>query len=100
MHRTDLAPVCANCWNRFACVGGCLGAQYEWSGELYLPIPSVCKLLKAKTSFLLKMLTDTKVLGYALSNDLIEDKIMRDRLVFMCERLGYDAYGINTTDDI
>jgi hypothetical protein len=46
------------------------------------------------------MLTDTKVLGYALSNNLIEDKEMQNRLVFICERLGYDAYGINTTDDI
>lgn len=36
-------PVCINCPMRLFCVGGCLGSQYETTGSLFVPIPSVCQ---------------------------------------------------------
>lgn len=91
-HKANLAPVCASCWNVNFCLGGCLGAQYEWSGELYLPIPSVCVLLKAQTSFILKMLCDTGILQYAHQHDYIQIDKYR-HLRNLCERFGYDIDG-------
>lgn len=86
--RTDLAPVCVTCWNKNNCLKGCLGSQFEWSGEVYLPVLSVCKFQKAKTSFVLKMLCETGVLGSALDQDIIPEE-QKEHLINLCERLGY-----------
>ena len=98
MHRIDLDPICATCWNRSSCIHGCLGAQYEWSGELYLPIASVCKMQKAKTSFILKMFCDTCIMSYAMQFKHLDSK-HKDNLKKLCERLGY-SYGATITNTI
>jgi radical SAM protein with 4Fe4S-binding SPASM domain len=88
-HQVDLAPECCICWNRYNCFHGCLGSQYEWSGELYLPVKSVCKLQKAKTSFILKMLVDTGVLRSALNQDILHEE-HKAHLMKLCRKLGYE----------
>lgn len=87
-HHVTLAPECCICWNNSNCLHGCLGAQYEWSGELYLPIPSVCKLQKAKTSFVLKMFVETGVLQSALDQNLLKEH-HKVHTLNLCRKLGY-----------
>lgn len=46
-------PGCVTCkYNKF-CIRGCLGSQFETWGEVYFPIPDVCKLLKYKYDILI-----------------------------------------------
>lgn len=45
---------CDVCWNVNSCVRGCFGAQYEYGEEPFMPLPSVCKLFKAKTRYLIQ----------------------------------------------
>lgn len=88
-HQVTLSPECCICWNNKNCLHGCLGSQYEWSGELYLPIPSVCKLQKAKTSFILKMFVETGILQSAINQNLLKE-YHKNHLLYLCERLGYE----------
>lgn len=39
---------CNDCKIKAMCLKGCLGAQYEQTGELFAPIESVCKLFQVK----------------------------------------------------
>lgn len=41
-------PVCGDCFLRDICMKGCLGAQFEYSGDMFLPIPTVCKFFYYK----------------------------------------------------
>ncbi len=41
-------PYCQDCFIKHMCPGGCLGSQYESSGDLFTPIPSVCLLEHGK----------------------------------------------------
>ena len=86
--RYDLAPECCVCWNREHCLFGCLGSQFEWSGEVYLPILSVCDLQKAKTSFILKLFAESGVLASAINQNLLK-KEHRENLEKLCERFKY-----------
>ena len=43
---------CSSCPAEGFCLKQCFGAQYETSGEILLPINSVCELYKARISFL------------------------------------------------
>jgi radical SAM protein with 4Fe4S-binding SPASM domain len=47
-------PVCESCILKFACSGGCLGAQYENSKDMFMPIQEVCRLKHAKIATLIK----------------------------------------------
>jgi len=37
-------PGCETCIVKYSCSKGCVGSQFESTGELFTPIPSVCKL--------------------------------------------------------
>ena len=50
---------------------GCIGSQYEYSGELYYPIPCVCKLFKAKTDYLIKTYSELGVFKAAAKNNYL-----------------------------
>ena len=41
-------PYCATCVIRPLCTQGCLGSQYEELGELFTPIPTVCRMYHVK----------------------------------------------------
>lgn len=41
-------PMCEQCLIRNLCSGGCLGSQFETTGDLFSPIPTVCRLEHAK----------------------------------------------------
>jgi len=41
-------PGCNNCAIAQFCSGGCLGSQYETTGDLFSPIPTVCRMMHYK----------------------------------------------------
>lgn len=41
-------PMCEACLIKDLCAGGCLGSQLETTGDLFSPIPTVCRLEHAK----------------------------------------------------
>lgn len=53
-------PMCESCLIKYLCSGGCLGSQFETTGDLFSPIPSVCRLEHAKIK---AMVTAYKELG-------------------------------------
>lgn len=71
-------PKCVTCVNSHYCMNGCLGSQYETSGELFEPITSVCNLLGSKTFFLLQKYDALKIFDTALENNYISLNQYRD----------------------
>ena len=52
-------PRCADCEINELCSKGCLGAQYEVTGDLFTPIPTVCNLKFAQIITLIDCLIKT-----------------------------------------
>lgn len=90
-------PLCTKCEINYICPHGCLGAQYEYSGELFLPIPEVCRMLKAKMAFLIKRYHELGVF-YELFNNSQEyedycPQEMKKTLLNYLKKMGYEEYG-------
>lgn len=49
-------PKCDTCFFEKYCLRGCLGSQYESTGDIHYPIDSVCELQQAKIIFLFEKL--------------------------------------------
>jgi radical SAM protein with 4Fe4S-binding SPASM domain len=49
-------PFCETCPIKYICSKGCLGSQFETTGDIFSPIPTVCKLEHAKILSLLRAL--------------------------------------------
>lgn len=47
-HEQRNSPFCELCPLKYVCQGGCLGSNYEVTGNPFTPIPTVCKLEHAK----------------------------------------------------
>lgn len=67
----DALPKCANCIYTTICHRGCFGAQFEASGEVFLPALSVCELMKASRYFLIRKYWDMGVLESAKRQGLL-----------------------------
>jgi len=48
-------PQCEVCMIKYLCQGQCLGSMYEITGDLFSPIPTVCKLEHAKIASMIKV---------------------------------------------
>ncbi len=48
------SPLCESCPLKYLCSGGCLGSQFETTGDLFSPIPTVCQLEHAKIYAMVK----------------------------------------------
>ena len=83
-----MLPRCFNCDHRMVCMRGCLGAQYESSGELFLPIDSVCNLFCRKGDFIVKLLFESGVLQCAIENNFL-DEPRKEYYLNICRKLGY-----------
>ncbi len=53
---------CNHCPIRYICGGFCLGANYEMTGEQYLPVPTVCRMEMVKVKALTELYRDIGVL--------------------------------------
>lgn len=83
-----MMPVCVTCWAKDYCIKGCLGSQFETSGEIFLPNRPTCKLEKIKISCLLKLLIETNVLQTAIQKGYL-DEYKSQTLINIAEGLGY-----------
>ena len=81
MAKAETFPVCTNCEHNLICDRVCLGAQFESSGEIFLPIESVCFLKKEINYFLLWKYYNMGVIESAIKQGLLSDEI---QLVFNC----------------
>ncbi len=61
-------PYCETCYIKHLCVKGCLGSQFETTGNPFIPIPSVCRLEHVKTVSILRALKRLRVLDKFLSH--------------------------------
>lgn len=60
-------PKCTFCEIRSFCMQGCLGAQYEETGECFANIESVCNLFKQSFDFLINKYMELGILDYILN---------------------------------
>lgn len=61
-------PVCERCTINNVCSGGCLGSQYESTGQLFSPIPTVCRLFHAKIAAIVEVATELGIFSDILRN--------------------------------
>ena len=47
-------PICESCLLKYLCPKGCLGSQFETTGDLFSPIPTVCQLEHAEIYAMIK----------------------------------------------
>ena len=69
-------PKCNNCIYQPFCIGGCSGAQYENTGELFHPNFSTCCMLRAKYAFLVYKYEQNGVLDAAIKNNFVPDRAL------------------------
>lgn len=82
-------PGCVNCEWKNICLKGCLGSQYESSGDLFLKNKTVCDMFKAKYSFLLKLYNEYGVIKKSLEKGYFKDERYKNFFIKNSERLGY-----------
>ena len=66
-HNRFLRPDCIQCEVKDFCMQGCLGAQFEYSGDPFKAVPSVCRFLKTSYGFLIKKYFDIGVMDILLN---------------------------------
>ena len=89
--KNSTLPQCYSCNYSKICSKGCLGAQFEYSGELLFPIPDVCRMQQAVISFLIKMYADIGVIKEAkkyLDTSIKQKEIIKE-IIRICELKGY-----------
>ena len=59
MVRQKIQPKCNTCPLNHICINGCLGAQYEATGDLFTPIPTICRLMLVKAKTMLDCLKES-----------------------------------------
>ncbi len=69
------APICAQCKLMPICLLGCHGAQFEYSGDPYLPIPSLCYFFHRKYAHLIKLYEKYNLIEHSYKNQYIDDEI-------------------------
>jgi len=60
-------PQCESCLIKEICSWGCLGSQFETTGDLFSPIPTVCLLQHAKIAAMAKTYEELGILNQILS---------------------------------
>lgn len=84
-------PGCVACDYNHFCMHGCLGAQYEHSKEIFMPIESVCNLFKSKVDFLLKKYHELGALKVMLEKSMLS-KDQKETLIRILQKKGYENY--------
>lgn len=84
------APRCIHCPYESVCHLGCLGAQYEALGELFIPANSVCQMKQAKINNLVMAYYDMGVFHSATRQGLFNPQQVEklNQLLEVCGRKG------------
>lgn len=91
IHGNDMDKMgCISCSHKKVCMRGCMGAQFEFFGDVYFPIPSVCKLLKTKYNTLTEFYHSKGLFHYLFQQepDYPLNKEWQQYLI----NLGYNEY--------
>jgi len=67
-------PFCETCLLKYLCTLGCLGSQFETTGDLFSPIPTVCQLEHAKIYAMIKTYKKLGLYSKVYENLKNEDK--------------------------
>lgn len=88
LNKSENWPICSQCDYLPVCKQGCPGAQFEYSGELYMPIPSLCNYFKKTYDYLYDLYKEYGLIEIALEEgyfnepnaffDFIKFKIRQD----------------------
>ena len=73
-------PMCESCLIKHSCSHGCLGSQYEATGDMFSPILTVCKMEHAKIIGIVKGLIDCGIFNRILSLMPIEKRYGLEKL--------------------
>ncbi|GAI89817.1 unnamed protein product, partial [marine sediment metagenome] len=79
----DNLPFCENCLIKPLCQKGCLGAQYETTGDLFTPIPTVCMLEHGKIIGLARGLIETGLFNEVLNRVKEEKRFALEQIAEM-----------------
>jgi sulfatase maturation enzyme AslB (radical SAM superfamily) len=71
----DSQPMCEACVLKNSCSHGCLGAQFESTGDFFSPIPSVCALEHAKVLGILHGFKDAGIMNKMITRSSNEIKV-------------------------
>jgi len=71
-------PLCAACIIKKACAGQCAGASYEYWGDPWIPIDSICDYIKLKAYVMSTYFDDWKNLKGVLTNDLTMNDLKQE----------------------
>jgi len=77
-------PYCYTCPIKYVCSFGCLGSQYEATGDNFTPIPTVCALEHMKIRAMIEKYEEIGILGQVLENT---SKEKRDSFMLLREVL-------------
>lgn len=80
-------PKCCACRYKNFCIKGCLGSQYEYSGEILHPIPTVCKLEQAKIDTLLELYNTYGVFNEAVNKGYVEEDF-KNIFIYLSKKIG------------
>ena len=84
MINADIFPKCNTCPINQCCIQGCLGAQYEATGDLFTPIPTICRMMYVKLATLIDCWKES---GYwEQLVQIINPKILKQLLRFYYEK--------------
>ena len=88
----SVKPKCITCKYHTICMKGCAGAQYEYSGDAFTSIPSVCKMLEVKYSTTIDFYHSIGLFHYIFKNEPLYpcNKVYQEILIAS----GYDEYKI------
>jgi len=84
----ELQPGCEDCAIEPLCTKGCLGSQFESTGDLFVPAESVCRLYKARTVFLLNKYLEMGILQEGFN--ILPEK-SKETLARVCREVGINA---------
>lgn len=88
----NMFPKCFTCKHKDVCIRGCLGAQYETSGELFMPNENVCKMLGGKYDLLVQLVNESGVLQCAIDHNLFGTPEIKEYWINRSKEMGYTIY--------
>ncbi len=89
-HKLHNQPICHSCEINSICFHGCLGSQFEHSGEIMLPIPQVCNLFKQKFNHLIKIYNEYGLIQEAIDKKYLDyNKERKEWILKKTQEMGY-----------
>jgi radical SAM protein with 4Fe4S-binding SPASM domain len=85
-------PFCETCPIKYICTKGCLGSQFETTGDMFSPIPTVCKLEHSKIISILSALRRLNLYDMIYSRLDKNQKLSLDTLEELSAKEAYHGH--------